>query len=283
METFYYRIIEKNKDMTCHEILKADVLDIIFDNRNKTYGAYELRKHYNNRLGMAIDVMLCTVLLIAFSSNFFQENRIVFDDILPDNTIKLVELKPDEQKPEVPDAPKPKQAIPVAQQRFTNQIKLVEESDKTDMPDQAVLTEQIISTQTVDGPIAPDPNQSLSTPAPIKEESNPKEETKEEFLPMEKEARYPGGQQAWLQFLQRYLHTPEELETGTKRTVLVRFSVGTDGVISQFAIVQSGGEAFDKEVIRVMKKMPRWEPAVQNGHKVAVIFTQPVTFMAVEE
>ena len=63
----------------------------------------------------------------------------------------------------------------------------------------------------------------------------------------------------------------------------MRFAVGTDGHITQFEIVQSGGDSFDKEVIRVLKKMPDWEPAVQNGHHVSVMFTQPVTFMSLAE
>jgi protein TonB len=47
--------------------------------------------------------------------------------------------------------------------------------------------------------------------------------------------------------------------------------------------VQSGGFAFDNEVIRVLKKMPKWKPAVQNGHTIALSFMQPVTFQAFEE
>ena len=86
-----------------------------------------------------------------------------------------------------------------------------------------------------------------------------------------------------MNFLNKYLRTPDELEAGQKRTVLVRFAVGEDGSITKFEIIQSGGAAFDNEVIRVLKKMPKWKPAVQNGQNVSVMFTQPVTFMAYEE
>jgi protein TonB len=64
---------------------------------------------------------------------------------------------------------------------------------------------------------------------------------------------------------------------------MVKFAVGVDGSITHFEIIQSGGTDFDNEVIRVLKKMPKWKPAVQNGRNVAVMFTQPVTFMAFEE
>ena len=96
-------------------------------------------------------------------------------------------------------------------------------------------------------------------------------------------AEFPGGQSAWMAFLSKHLRTPDELNAGEKRTVLVRFTVSAEGSISNFEIIRSGGDAFDNEVVRVLKKMPKWKPAFQNGHNVSVIFTQPVTFMAFEE
>ncbi|MBA2746852.1 MAG: energy transducer TonB, partial [Flavisolibacter sp.] len=53
--------------------------------------------------------------------------------------------------------------------------------------------------------------------------------------------------------------------------------------VNTFSILQSGGKAFDAEVIRVLKKMPKWKPAIQNGRPVAVSFSQPVTFVGVEK
>ena len=56
-----------------------------------------------------------------------------------------------------------------------------------------------------------------------------------------------------------------------------------DGRISNIEFVQSAGSAYDNEVVRVLKKMPRWKPAQQNGQNVTTTFTQPVIFQAVEE
>jgi protein TonB len=56
-----------------------------------------------------------------------------------------------------------------------------------------------------------------------------------------------------------------------------------DGSISNIEIIQSGGDNYDKEVIRVLRKMPKWTPAMQNGMRVSTYFTQPVTFVGVEE
>ena len=96
------------------------------------------------------------------------------------------------------------------------------------------------------------------------------------------DAQYPGGKEAFAKFLTKYLITPGELEAGEKKTVLVRFMVDADGTISKTEVLQSDGEDYSREVIRVLAKMPKWIPAMQNGTKVATWFTQPVSFIGVE-
>ncbi len=115
------------------------------------------------------------------------------------------------------------------------------------------------------------------------EKELPVEKSQAIFDPIEAEPQFPGGQQAWLSFLNRFLRVPEDMESGVCKTVLVKFFVGIDGSIDGFEIVQSGGNTLDNEVIRVLKKMPKWKPAIQNRHPVAVSFIQPVTFQAMEE
>ncbi|HYH16576.1 MAG TPA: energy transducer TonB, partial [Flavisolibacter sp.] len=103
------------------------------------------------------------------------------------------------------------------------------------------------------------------------------------FDPLEVQPAFPGGVEAWRNFLSKYLQAPDELEAGERRTVQVRFMVSATGEVTDFAIVQSAGTSFDREVLRVMKKMPKWTPAIQNGHHIAVSFVQPVTFQGIEE
>jgi protein TonB len=100
---------------------------------------------------------------------------------------------------------------------------------------------------------------------------------------VEKEPEFPGGILAWQRFLSRNLMTPEGMESGERKTVQIRFQVAADGAVTSFEVLQSGGKILDNEVIRVLKMMPRWKPAIQNGHPVARSFTQPVTFIGAEE
>jgi protein TonB len=72
---------------------------------------------------------------------------------------------------------------------------------------------------------------------------------------------------------------PGDLEDGEKKIVVVRFIVSTEGSLTGFEVLQSAGNIYDQEVIRVLKKMPKWKPALQNSVPVSKSFTQPVSFV----
>src|SRR6187200_695111 len=104
--------------MTNNEILQADLLDILFERRNKLYGAYALRKTYSSRLGIALGVALSTVLLFILMS-FVNKKDTGNEQRKHDDIIKLTQLviPPDEKKePEPP--PKEKQKPPAAEVDF---------------------------------------------------------------------------------------------------------------------------------------------------------------------
>ena len=268
--------------MTSHEILKADVLDILFDNRNKMYGAYELRKNYNNRMGIALGLTLSVVFCALFFLNSPPEKSRIVEHHPERKTVTTIDIPKTPAKPEMPQ--KPMASTPVKQKNFVDRFKLVPDDVKTDVPTQTELITSVISNKDVEGPALTDQVQP-AVAGNSGTETGTKPEPKPDLSPtrITKAAEFPGGQSAWMAFLSKHLRTPDELNAGEKRTVLVRFTVSAEGSISNFEIIRSGGDAFDNEVIRVLKKMPKWKPAFQNSHNVSVIFTQPVTFMAFEE
>jgi len=83
-------------------------------------------------------------------------------------------------------------------------------------------------------------------------------------------------------FLARNLVSPDNLDRGDLKTVRVRFIVDKDGSVSSLEILNSGGDDFDDEVVRVCRRMPKWIPALQNGMNVPVSYILPVTFMGSE-
>lgn len=106
--------------------------------------------------------------------------------------------------------------------------------------------------------------------------------SKSETTITDSRAEFPGGLEGFATFLQNNLKSPAELEPGEKVTVVVRFTIGADGIAQKFKIAKSAGNAFDREVLRVLKGMPKWKPKMHNGRAVEEVFTQPVTFNFVD-
>jgi periplasmic protein TonB len=266
--------------MTSNEILKADVLDILFDHRNKQYGAYVLRKHYNSRLGLALGISLSSVLLFFFLARLDRSSGpVIYDDkkevVVIDRVVPPGIKKPD---PIIPKQTTPPPAV--KERNFVNLIIKEDDLVKNPMTTQNDLINSLISNRNIEGPAAnsiPIIKEAVVEKTPAKEEVNPTER-----LPS-REPEFPGGQTAWINFLQKNLIAPSELEAGEKKTVSIRFFVSVDGEITDFEVVQSAGRVFDNEVIRVLRKMPKWKPAIQNGQAIARAFTQPVTFVGIEE
>lgn len=267
--------------MNSNELLNADILDILFDNRNKQYGAYVLRKDYNKRMSIALGISLSSVFLIIFLMNTSTSSV----KILPEEKegIILRQLQIPEETPKLPEPSRQKtQSVQqqVREQQYTRIIITDDNKVKNPMAAQENLLMSAISNRTREGlpvtgnPIIKNPSSTIL--------NNPLSTTKPQVLP-DRGPEFPGGQEAWVNFLRKNLIAPAELEIDQKKTVKVRFLVDADGSVTGFEIVETGGRSFDNEVIRVLKKMPKWKPAIQNGEPIAKAFVQPVTFMGVEQ
>jgi len=273
--------------MTNNEILQASLLDIIFENRNKDYGAYALRRGYNHRLLIAIGTAMSVILLFVFISMLEKNNEtIVTRDNTPGIEIRQIELPKDNPKePENPkEVVKPKQAEKIATIQYVNKIEIKPDDQvKVTTPDISELSGKLISTKTTEG--NPDDGKTKPVEMPVIDPGtgNNTESASPENDFIERNPEFPGGPEALQRFLSGNLSTPEELEAGEKKMVQIRFKVDKDGTVSTLEIVKSGGNEFDREVIRVCRKMPRWKPAVQNGVNVPVSYVLPVTFIGVEQ
>ena len=93
---------------------------------------------------------------------------------------------------------------------------------------------------------------------------------------------FPGGKQVMLAFLNRNMKPVAELNNGERKTAIVQFQVREDGSLADFLISQSAGVSFDNELLRILQRMPKWKPALQNGKQVPVVVTQPVTIYKAE-
>jgi protein TonB len=266
------------------EILQASLLDIIFENRNKEYGAYALRNDYEKRLVKALGIGLGAVLLFILF-NFLKFGGASSSHSKKDKgeiTIKTYEVQPD--KPKEPELPRPIEKPRPGQIANVTPTIVEDEKANNKTPEQDDIEKGDVSTITTGG--APDGNPS---PINLMPSSNGNGEVKikepEQPAPkiIQRAPQYPGGLEALTEFMRRNLVTPEEIEVGMKKIVRVKFMVGADGSITDVTILESPGKIYDKEVTRVIRKMPRWEPAIQNDINVATSFILPVTFISEEE
>ena len=117
----------------------------------------------------------------------------------------------------------------------------------------------------------------------FKEQVEAPEEDEEEdviFQIVETMPEFPGGAQAMFKFLSENVHYPAiAAENGIQGKVQCQFTVNKDGSIVDVVVVRSAGDAsLDKEAIRVIKSMPKWNPGKQRGKPVRVKYTIPVNF-----
>lgn len=276
----------KHTPMTNKEILQSDLLDIIFENRNKDYGAYALRRGYNTRLLTALGAGLTVILFFVLINGLKKETSVASNNVTKErNEIVIRSIQMPQEKPKEPEqASKAKPAPKVAEIKFTNPKITEDNKVKEPLPPVEDLSGKVTSTQNVTG--IPDDGKEkpvIKPEDPVGTGTAGPSQPVADFVIQERDPEFPGGAEALKKFLARYLSTPDELEAGEKKVVKVKFKVDKDGSVNTFEIITSGGDGFDDEVLRVVKKMPRWVPAIQNGVNVPVSYVLPVTFIGMEE
>jgi len=270
--------------MDANKILQSDVLDIIFEKRNKAYGAYDLRKTYNKRLTVSIITMIS---LLAFlfggyllAGNFGKNNRA---KIVQVKDVELINIPPNKELPPPPLPPVTVDPPKIETIKLTPP-KIVPDNEvkKEDMPPEnkdietAKIGNYNQKGEAFDGTESPVDIGKGVVSAPKKEE----EDHDKPFIKVENESTYPGGTEAWSRYLNKTLHYPDEaMNIEAQGTVIVQFIVDKEGNISDVQAV-SGPDAggLREEAVRVIKKSGKWTPAIQNGREVKSYKKQPIVF-----
>ena len=271
--------------MDINKILSADVLDIIFDGKNKQYGAYDLRKSYNRRLTKALMITAAIALLIFLGSvfaKFVGKNSAETINVVD---TQMAELKKEPPPPVVPPPPPPKPPPPpeINQVKFTPPKIVKDEEVKPEEKIEEIKEDQAISTKTVESD-----NKEQVVQAPVEDKGTgvvevPKVDDDEGkiFTKVEVEAGFPGGDRAWRSYLEKNLNTEVPGENGAPEgnlTVIVKFVVSKDGSLSDISCENDPGFGICEEAKRVIKRTKNWTPAIQNGRNVNAYRRQPITF-----
>lgn len=266
--------------------LKRDLDDILFEHRNRAYGAYALRKSYANHIkkaslgGLAVYMLLISGPLIA--------DKIKSKIMLPsDKVVEMMAAPIDNtKKPDVPLPPPPPPPPPMKKVEMTRFVPPVVtlEAEKIQPPIVPIIDSTTnIGTQNVVGEktIAYIPPSVPTLPAPPPPDPEDKKVVVDdpEFVVVEQNPEFPDGVKAMYRFLSDNIKYPTiARENNIEGTVYVGFVVGRDGTIRNVTVKRGIGGGCNEEAERVVKLMPKWHAGKQNGKEVSVNFTIPIKF-----
>lgn len=251
--------------------------DIVFENRNKAYGAYFLRNVYVRNVVFAVIgtfVIVGFVLAVPTISSFFKEEAPAVESDL--KTIKYTDLAPpppiDKNTPPPPklDVPPPVKTIIKFLPPKVTEKEIVEEEE---MPTIEEIKQNEVGAENVEG----DGNVIFDEPV----EEALKEEGDEDviFTVVEQQAEFPGGLEAMVKFISKNMKYPAVARRmGVEGSVFVSFVIDREGKISDLQVIKGISAECDKEAIRVIQLMPPWNPGKQNGKPVRCRFVLPIKF-----
>jgi len=252
------------------EKIKAPAFDdIVFETRNKEYGAYKLRKKYNRTVMWALlvgIVIIATTIITPYLNAKALENRLKRAERQVE--IKMENLdQPDELVAPPPPPPPPPQDV-VQQARYVPPVVIdsvkPEEAAELMSADQAQVEVQ---------------NEVVEEVAVVTEEVAEDVDAAEPFVVVEEMPMFPGGEQALLAYIGEHTQYPEVAkENNIQGKVIVRFCVTSKGGVDKVEILKGVDPELDKEAIRVVKTLPTFKPGKQGGKPVPVWYMVPINF-----
>lgn len=263
-----------------------DMLDIIFANRNKAYGAYQLRRDYPKYLGRALFIGLGLIILFFAAPLIMQAVGGLLPKEKPMDVV--VELGPppdiDPNNPPPPPPPPPPTPPPPTRSTVKFVPPVIKKDEEVQEEEQKAVDEILdkkedIGTEDKKGnDEAPPSDVAAPSLDPVIEAPKQVEKTYEMF-DIQKEPSFPGGLAEMYKWLNKNVEYPEMAkESGTSGQVVLTFVVGRDGGISDVTIVKDIGGGCGKSVKSTVEKMPKWSPGEANGHPVKVRYTLPFKF-----
>ncbi len=258
------------------DLFNRQWIDIVFEGRNKAYGAYELRKDDSKTtirslligalvFGFAVSLPMIIDMLPSFSKN----------DATLDQKIVTIKLPPKEQPKDLPPPPPPPPKVD--QVKFVKPVVAKTEEIVEDPPKVEDIKDKKLGAETIKG----DPDAPLTVepvgngPSQVVEEDNNIYNT----AGIEVKPEFQGGMDKFYKFVGKNYVTPEDCAGGK---VYINFVVEKDGSLTDIKVIREACPGSGKEAVRVLKSCPKWNSGEQNGKKVRVLFSLPITIQSTE-
>lgn len=268
--------------MESAKILSSDLLDIIFEDRNKDYGAYNLRITYNKRIVRSLVITLTAVLFVWVCTAWISSKRPSTGERVRFTSLEISSIKETEKKVEPPKPIQKTKPPQIRMRIFTPPV--IKPNDEVEKPTPPVedLEGFKIGDENKTGieDIGIPDETAVDNDRGIIEKKPPKEDNHIHET-VEVQASFPGGDAKWRRYLEQNCNgqvaNDNGAPPGTYMTML-QFVVDKDGTISDVKALTSHGYGMEEEAIRTIKKGPKWNPAIQNGYPVKAYRKQPITF-----
>ena len=269
-------------------LYKTQWLDLVFQNRNKAYGAYELRKHNGDTTFKAFvyaSVLLSVLVIIPwlYEQKFKSISSAEIPEPLRALEVNLQARIPQPKPVNPPTAKSPPKTVQLKSIQYSKMVVVPENEAVSNPPSQTQLTEAVISSVSTDGQagsglnpveISEDIPKGTGIAGTAAENTDIYPIDGIEFYP-----EFPGGQAAFVKYLSRNLRYPESaIDRSVQGKVLISFIIEKDGQLSNIRILRGIGAGCDEEAIRVLQRSPKWKPGMQNKQNVRVAYTLPISF-----
>ena len=263
------------------DLFRKEWLDVVFENKNKAYGAYQLRQKNSSTTTRALLFASAAFILLFITPKIIS----MIKGALPeDEVVKQVEVAIQPPPPEDPKTPPPPTVEPPPPKQ--DQVKFPPPIVKPDVEVRDQEPPQIEDLKKADPgqkTIAGDPDADIVISAPVGE--GPKqaavvEDTKVyDFVSIETPPSFPGGIEKFYAYVGKSIkYPPMAAENNIQGKVFLSFVVEKNGQLTDIHVDRKLGGGTDEEAVRVLKASPRWTPGIQNGKPVRVKYNIPISF-----
>jgi protein TonB len=256
-------------------IFSDEWCELVFEGKNKEYGAYVNRKMSSNRHAMAL---ITSILLVTFCIGAPSLIKFLVPHRKDKNVdvVKMIDIKMEQPKEEKFEPPPPplKTTIKFTPPEITNE----DVPDEVKTQDELIQNKAAISVADIQG--------TDENGVDIAELRKSVTEDKKDqiYAVVEQMPEFPGGTEEMYKFIQKNLKYPDVArESGISGRVYVQFVVDKNGHINNVRCTRGIGGGCDEEAVRVIRKMPSWRAGKQNGQAVSVYYNLPIVFTLADQ
>ncbi|MCM1518099.1 MAG: energy transducer TonB [Pseudoflavonifractor sp.] len=266
--------------------------DIVFEGKNKDFGAYEMRKGSDARHNKAMIVVVIFI-AAAFLIPLLVDTVLPKAEERPEDVTEQAMVALSEEQTEEEEQPEENQERyeeekpEVLPEEVLNTVKVTElaivDDDQVKKEDEIKTQDELKETQTAFGQT--DFDKGTDDRNVVREHKDEivveekKPEPEKVFTAVEQMPQFPGGEGELMKYISSHIkYPPMAMENGVQGRVVVQFVVTKDGSVGQVKVMRGKDPDLDKEAVRVVKSLPKFIPGKMNGQAVNVWYTLPISF-----